>query len=131
LVGTTHAVTRLPGALMQGPPRAFACASSVTPSHDASRHTRSRNARLFSADPGGEDNRIESAECGGERAKLAPDAIGEQVDRGSRSRLAARLERAHVARNARHAEQSRLLIQELLDCPRIHLELVQQVQDDT
>ena len=37
LVGMTHAVTRLPAALMRGPPFSFAARSSSTPSHAASR----------------------------------------------------------------------------------------------
>ena len=89
LVGTTHAATRLSGALMRGPPRAFASASSVTPSHAASRHTRSRSDRAVLADAGGEHDRVEAAERGGERAQLAPDAIDEQVDRGLRTGIVA------------------------------------------
>src|SRR6266404_1709768 len=51
LVGTTHALTRLPAALMRGPPRALAAASGSIPSHAASRHTRSRIAGAFSPIP--------------------------------------------------------------------------------
>ena len=51
LVGITHADTRLAAVLMRGPPRALAAASSSTPSHAASRQTRSRIAALFSPMP--------------------------------------------------------------------------------
>ena len=57
-------------------------ASSSTPSQAASRQTRSRSDAAVLADAGGEHDRVEPAERGGERAQLAPDAVDEQVDRG-------------------------------------------------
>ena len=41
-VGMTHAVARLPAALMHGPPRWLAPSSKLTPSHAASRQMRAR-----------------------------------------------------------------------------------------
>src|SRR5512144_2588601 len=80
------------------------------------------------ADARGEDDRVEPAERGGERAQLAPDAVDEEVDRRLGRRVAARLERAHVARDAGDAEQARLLVDQLLDRARVHLHLVDEVE---
>ena len=50
-VRTTHAETRLRSVVMRGPPAAFACGSSSTPSQAAPRQTRSRIAGAFSPMP--------------------------------------------------------------------------------
>ena len=82
LVGMTHAATRLAArADARAARAALAAASSSTPSHAASRHTRSRSERLFSPMPRGEHDRVEAAERRGERAELAADAVDEEIDR--------------------------------------------------
>src|SRR5207237_5766611 len=69
-------------------------------------------------------------ERAGERSELATDPIDVQIDRGLCVRIAAVLKRSHVARDARYAKQSRLLIDQFLDRPSVHLELVDQIEDD-
>src|SRR5512143_1136266 len=88
-------------------------------------------ARTVLADAGGEHDRVETPERRGERAQLAADPIDEEIDRGLRRRFRARLERAHVARDAGHAEQPGLLVDQLLDRARVHLELVHQIEHHT
>ena len=83
------------------------------------------------ADTCREHDRIHAAERRRQRAQLAPDPVDVERDRGLRSRLVTRFERSHVARDAGHAEQARLLVDQLFDRTRVHLELVQQVEHHT
>ena len=82
------------------------------------------------ADAASENQGVQTAESGRKRTQFAPDAIGKEIHRQPRSRLFALQKRAHVTRNARHTEQSRLLVNELLDSARIHLQLVHQIEHD-
>jgi hypothetical protein len=127
LVGMTQTATPLAPVLTRGLLAALAVASSSIPSQRASRHIRSRRAALFLADPGREDNRIQPTERSCERSQLAADSVNVEVDRGFRTGLVAFEQDAHVAGNARHTEQAGLLIDELLDCACVHLELVEKV----
>src|SRR5262245_57929018 len=64
------------------------------------------------ADTGGEHDRIEPAEGGGERAHFATDAIDEQIDGELRPRVLAFEQLSHVARHTGYAEQTRLRIKQ-------------------
>ncbi len=66
--------------------------------------------RRVLADAGGEDERVQAAGGGGERAELAAEAIAEQLDGEARARVVAREQHPHVARQAGDAEQPRLLV---------------------
>ena len=130
LVGITHAETRLAGGADARPaglrwPRR----SSSTPSQAASRQTRSRIAGACSPMPAVKTSASMPAGGGGQRAQLAADAVDEQLDREARALVVARQQRPHVARDARDAEQPRLLVDQVLDGARIHAELVHQVED--
>src|SRR6185437_8773425 len=83
------------------------------------------------SDAGREDDRIDSAERGRERAELTPDAIEIEIDGELCARLIARQQRAHVARDAGHTEQARLIVDELLDCACVHAALIHEIEDDT
>src|SRR6478736_6200096 len=62
------------------------------------------------ADAGGEDDGVQAAERGGERAELAPDAIDEEFHRELRAGRFGLEELAHIARNSGNAEEPGLLV---------------------
>ena len=128
LVGIDHAETRRPGALMQRAARSVrgGIKLDAQPGRVAA-HAFADGGRVL-ADAAREHERIQPAERGGERAQLAPDAIAIEVDREPGPRIARGQERAHVARNAGHAEQARLVVEQLLDGARVHSALVHEVE---
>ena len=62
--------------------------------------------RRVLADAGGEDDRVEAAERGGERAELAADPVDEEIDRELRPRVG-RLEQRRACRSTRPDTPSR------------------------
>ena len=87
------------------------------------------NRRRVLADAGGEDQGVEPTERGGQRPQLASNSIDEEIDGLPGARVGALEERPHVARDARHAQQTRLLVDEAFDRACVHLLLVEQVED--
>src|ERR1700730_946276 len=71
--------------------------------------------RRMLADPGREDEGIEPAERRDEGTCLPQDAIDEEVERFLGARLRARLEHAHIAAHARHAEKPGAVVEEISD----------------
>src|SRR5688572_1143085 len=80
------------------------------------------------ANAGGEDDRVQAAERRGEGAKLAPDAVNKEIHRQLGARLRGFEQNAHVARDARYAEQARLLVDQFLKRARVHAALVHEVE---
>ena len=78
--------TRAVGRLMRGPPLRVGMLVELDaePGGVAADALADRGGVL--ADAAGEDERVEPAERGGERAELAPDAVDEEVDREPRPR---------------------------------------------
>ena len=83
----THADTLLAGAEMRGPCRAFASSSSSMPSHAEASQMRAADLRRVLADAGGEDQPVDAAQHGGQRADLLGRPVDEVVDGEARLRL--------------------------------------------
>ena len=130
LVGSTQAATGLAAVLMRGPAGLVGrvVQHHAEPGRGAADALADLGAVL--ADATGEHQRIEAAQRSGERTQLARDAVDVQIDREPGARLLAGEQRAHVARDARDAEQPGLVVDQLLDGARVHAALVHQVQDD-
>ena len=114
LVGITHAETRLSGG---GDPRSVRGVGARIERHAEPRRRLADAAADLGgvlADPGGEDQRVDAAEHGGERADLLRGLVDEVVDREARRRIGAGEQVAHVVADARDAEQPRLLVEQLL-----------------
>ena len=82
------------------------------------------------ADARGEDEGVEPAKRGRQRACEEPDAVDEVVDREAGPRIAACLELAHVIANARQALQAAVAIKEILDRGGAHALLGKHVEND-
>src|SRR4029453_8273988 len=119
------------GVLMRGPPAALAAGSSSTPSQAASRQTRSRMTVEFSPMPPGNTIAARPGGGGARGAELATVSIAVETDGEPCSRIARREQRAHVARDTRHAEQSRLVVEQVLHRARIHSTVINEVQNHT
>src|ERR1019366_1071680 len=86
--------------------------------------------RMF-ADASREDQRIEPAERGGERAKFAADAIDEKRDRFRRARILGGEQRPHVVADAGNTQQPRLIVEKIAHGFRIHFLLVEKIKHDS
>src|SRR5260221_13370531 len=68
---------------------------------------RTADRRAVLADAGREDDRVEAAERGGERADLPADPVDEEIDGQANARVRARFERAHGPPDSPGAAQAR------------------------
>jgi len=85
-LGTIHAEAFDPSAEIRDRPAVFADSSSTTPSHAASRHTRSRIGALFSPMP---PVKTTASSAGSQEAAAAIPAAARAANRSSASRAAA------------------------------------------
>jgi hypothetical protein len=82
------------------------------------------------ADARSEHEGVDPAGGGRQRTELAPYAVDEQLDCEPGAGVVAPKQGSHVARQAGHAKQPRLLVDQRFDGSRIHAQLVHQVKDD-
>jgi len=94
-VATTWTAMGLPGALMQGAPRAFASASSATPSHASRSHTAARTSGACSPIPAAKAKPSSPPSAPASRA-----IRNTNNSTASRRRVAAGKQGAHVAGDA-------------------------------
>ena len=94
-VGMTQAEALLPVIVIFGSPAAFAGSSKFTPNHAAFSHA-APNFRGVLADAGGEDQRVQPTESGGERSQLPADTVDKQGNGIGRVRVLARQQSPHV-----------------------------------
>src|SRR5688500_11064658 len=83
------------------------------------------------ADARGEDQAINTAEHGGERADILGDSVDEIVDGEPRLRIGATQQVAHVVADAGVAKQSRLLVEHRFYGCRIEAQRLEQVKHHT
>ena len=129
LVGITHAETRLPGRENRGVFFALAAWSTSMPSHADERQMRLRISGRVLADAGGEDERVDAAQHGGEAADLTRRAVDEVVDGQPGGCLRARQQIAHVVADPRDPQQARFLVEDGLHVLGRQLEILEQVED--
>ena len=83
------------------------------------------------SDAGGEHEGVEPAERGDEAARLARDSPAEKLYRFFGLGAAVVRQRAHVTGDSRHAQQSRLAVEQVLDIRRGHAELCLEMKHNT
>ena len=128
-VGITQADMRLPAFEMRRSCRVLAAWSSSRPSHAHRLHDTAADLDGVLADAGGENQRIDAAEHGGQRADVLGRFVDEVVHRQASRRLVDSEQNAHVVADAGDAEEARLLVKHLLHVGGRHAQGLEEMQD--
>ena len=108
-----------PGRGDAGAARGVRPGSSSTPSHSASRQTRSRTALAFSPMPPVNTTASSPRRSAVDGPELSGDPVHEQVHGQPGAGVARSEQRAHVARGAGHAQQPGVVVEQPLDVRRL------------